>query len=302
MNGSDALRRWRALGLHYLFGAHRVFLREAGDVTRPPLLLLHGFPTAGYDFAPLWDTLGERFHLLAPDLLGFGFSSKPRRHDYRVVEQADLVEAVLREREITRVHVLAHDLGDSVAQELLARHEHRQFLGEDGLRIGSIVFLNGGLFPEAHRPRPIQRLLASPLGPLLVNLLDQARFERSIAAVFGPRTPPTAEWLADAWALVSHDEGHRLAPRLLAYIAERRRMRATWVGAMQATRVPLRLVDGTADPVSGASMVARYRELMPIPDVVELPGIGHWPQVEAPAAVLEACGAFWTRIGVDRGD
>lgn len=300
MSGSEALRRWRALGLHYSFGPHRVFLREAGDVTRPPLLLLHGFPTAGYDFAPLWTALGERFHLFAPDLLGFGFSSKPKDHAYRIVEQADLVETLLREREVGRVHVLAHDLGDSVAQELLARHEHRQFLGEDGLRIASIVFLNGGLFPEAHRPRLVQRLLASPLGPLLVRLLDRTRFERSIAGVFGPGSQPTPEWLADAWALVSHDEGHRLAHRQLAYIAERRRMRSTWVGAMQATRVPMRLVDGCADPVSGAHLVARYRDLMPIPDVVELPGIGHWPQVEAPTAVLDACNAFWTRIGVDR--
>lgn len=300
MSGSEALRRWRALGLHYPIGAHRVFLREAGDVTRPPLLLLHGFPTAGYDFAPLWTALGERFHLLAPDLPGYGFSSKPKAHAYRIVEHADIVEALLREREVTRVHVLAHDLGDSVAQELLARHEHRQFLGEDGLRIGSIVFLNGGLFPETHRARPIQRLLASPLGPLLVPLLDRRRFERSVAAVFGPTTQPSAAWLDDAWTLVSHDDGQRLAPRHLAYLAERRRLRTAWVGAMQATRVPLRLVDGTADPVSGAAMVARYRELMPIPDVVELPGIGHWPQVEAPDAVLEACGAFWTRIGVER--
>jgi pimeloyl-ACP methyl ester carboxylesterase len=298
MSGSEALRRWRALGMHHRFGPHRVFVRESGDVTRPLLLLLHGFPTAGYDFAPLWEALGQRFHLLAPDLLGFGFSSKPKDHDYRVVEQADLVEALLREREVARVHLLAHDLGDSVAQELLARHEHRQFLGEDGLRIASIVFLNGGLFPETHRARPIQRLLASPLGPLLARLLDRRRFERSIAALFGAATPPSAEWLGDAWALVAHDDGQRIAHRLLAYMAERRRMRATWVGAMQATRVPLRLVDGTADPVSGAAMVARYRELLPIPDVVELPGIGHWPQVEAPAAVLQACHAFWTRIGV----
>lgn len=300
MTVSDALRQWRALGLHSTIGPHRIFVREAGDVTRPALLLLHGFPTAGFDWQPLWHGLAGRFHLIAPDLLGFGFSSKPRDHRYTVVEQADLVERLLREREIARVHVLAHDLGDSVAQELLARHEIRRRDGTDGPRIDSIVFLNGGLFPEAHRPRPIQRLLASPLGPLLVRLLDRRRFERSLAAVFGKGTRPTPHWLADAWTLVSHDDGHRLAPRLLAYIGERQAMRPRWVGAMLHTQVPLRLVDGAADPVSGATLIARYRKLLPQPDVVELPGIGHWPQVEAPAAVLDACRAFWDRIGVER--
>jgi pimeloyl-ACP methyl ester carboxylesterase len=57
---------------------------------------------------------------------------------------------------------------------------------------------------------------------------------------------------------------------------------------MQTTRVPLRLVNGPDDPVSGAHMVARYRELIPAPDTVSLPGIGHYPQVEAPSAVLDA--------------
>ncbi len=294
---STNLRQWRALGVFHRFGDHSIFLREAGDVTRPVLLLLHGFPTASFDWQPIWSELGDRFHLLAPDLLGFGFSSKPRNHRYSVLGQADLIESLLREREIARVHVLAHDLGDSVAQELLARHEHRQFLGEAGLRIDSICFLNGGLFPEAHRPRPIQRLLASPIGPLLAPLLNRKRFARSFSAVFGARTLPSAELLDDCWALVAHDDGQRLAPQLLGYIAERRRRRAEWVGAMQATRVPLRLIDGLDDPVSGAHLVARYRELLSVPDVVELPGIGHYPQIEAPQKVIEACRSFWTRIG-----
>jgi len=297
---SANLRQWRALGVFHCFGEHRIFLREAGDVTRPVLLLLHGFPTASFDWQPIWSDLGDHFHLLAPDLLGFGFSSKPRNHRYSVLGQADLVESLLQEREIARVHVLAHDLGDSVAQELLARHEHRQFLGEAGLRIDSICFLNGGLFPEAHRPRPIQRLLASPIGPLLAALLNRERFARSFSAVFGANTRPSAELLDDYWALVAHDDGQRLAPRLLGYIAERRRRRAEWVGAMQATRVPLRLIDGLDDPVSGAHLVARYRELLSVPDVVELPGIGHYPQIEAPRKVIDACRSFWTRIGAHR--
>ena len=59
-----------------------------------------------------------------------------------------------------------------------------------------------------------------------------------------------------------------------------------WVGALQHTRVPLRLINGPVDPVSGAHMVARYRELVPDPDVISLEGIGHYPQTEAPDLVL----------------
>jgi pimeloyl-ACP methyl ester carboxylesterase len=60
---------------------------------------------------------------------------------------------------------------------------------------------------------------------------------------------------------------------------------------------PLTLIDGAADPISGAHMAARYRELVPRADVTLLEGIGHYPQVEAPGAVVEAYSAFRARVG-----
>jgi pimeloyl-ACP methyl ester carboxylesterase len=56
--------------------------------------------------------------------------------------------------------------------------------------------------------------------------------------------------------------------------------------------VPLRVIDGAADPISGAHMVARYRELLADADTVLLAGIGHYPQTEAPEQVLQHYLAF----------
>ncbi len=274
------------------------FVVEDGPAQAPALLLLHGFPTAGFDWNAIWDGLVPHFRCIAPDLLGFGFSDKPRRHTYSIVDQARRIEALLAQLALSRVHVLAHDLGDSVAQELLARDVARRVGDEAGPCIESVCFLNGGLFPEAHRPRPIQRLLAGPLGPLLARHLDARRFARSFAAVFGPHSAPSAELLADCWTLVAREDGHLLAPRLLGYLAERRVHRERWLDALRRSPAPLRLVDGLADPVSGISLVARYRELIPRADVVELPEVGHYPQLEAPREVLAAAHAFWRHLGV----
>jgi pimeloyl-ACP methyl ester carboxylesterase len=90
------------------------------------------------------------------------------------------------------------------------------------------------------------------------------------------------------WTLLLHNDGLRVLPKLIGYMAERRLHRERWVGALQRTAIPVRLVNGTDDPISGAHMVARYRELIPHPDVVELPGVGHYPQIESPAAVAAA--------------
>jgi pimeloyl-ACP methyl ester carboxylesterase len=86
-------------------------------------------------------------------------------------------------------------------------------------------------------------------------------------------------------------------PQLIGYMAERRRPRTRWVGALVDASVPLRLIDGLADPISGAHMVARCHELVPAVEITELEGIGHYPQVEAPEAVLSAYLGFRAGAG-----
>ncbi len=294
---SPRLRQWLSAQQFVAANGQRVAYRRSFEppARRRCLILIHGFPTAGFDWVEQWDALVADFDLIAPDLLGFGASAKPRDHDYRLTGQADLVAAVAAACGVHSAHLIAHDYGDSVAQELLAR---ATLDPPPALALESVIFLNGGLFPEAHRARRIQTLLASPLGPLLSRLLDRARYGRSLASVFAPDRQPTAAELDDFWYLTALDDGHRIAHRLLYYLHERRQRRARWVAAMQSTRIPLRFINGSLDPISGAHMAARYRELIPSPDVVALDDVGHYPQVEAPAEVLAACREFWRRIGV----
>ena len=76
--------------------------------------------------------------------------------------------------------------------------------------------------------------------------------------------------------------------RLIYYMVERRTNRDRWVGALTQAQIPLRLIDGMLDPISGACMVERYEQLVPQADIVRLADVGHYPQVEAPERVLAA--------------
>ncbi len=281
-----ALEAWHDAGRTYRYRGHDIFYRQQGS--GDPLVLIHGFPTASWDWRPVWATLAARYRLIAPDMIGFGFSAKPRDYSYSIMDQADLHEGLLESMGVQQVHLLAHDYGDTVAQELLARHSERQSSGSPGLKLRSVCFLNGGLFPETHRPRLVQKLLISPVGPLLVRFMGERSFGRSFSAVFGPKTQPSPEELKDFWRLVSYNDGLQVFPRLIRYMAERRQHRARWVGALQNAKIPLRVIDGAVDPVSGQHMVERYRELVPNPDAVLLKNIGHYPQVEHPQGVLDA--------------
>lgn len=289
MSDQPSLSGWRQAGKTFSYRQHPIFFRDEGN--GPPLLCIHGFPTASWDWHRVWPFLETRFRLLAPDMIGFGFSAKPRDYDYSLLDQADLHEALLARLNVDRVFILAHDYGDTVVQELLAR----QLEGMGAFEIGAVCLLNGGLFPKSIRPRPVQRLLLSPLGPMVSRLINERLFSRSFAAIFGPATQPSDEEMHDFWSLVNHDGGAALAHKIIHYLRERRHYRDRWVGALQETGVPLRFIVGPLDPVSGRHMAERYRELIPDPDVVILEGIGHYPQLEDAAGTVRELLSFFER-------
>jgi pimeloyl-ACP methyl ester carboxylesterase len=278
---------WRAGGATFRWRDHDIFTRTGG--AGDPVVALHGFPTASWDFAPIWGRLTERYRAVTLDFIGFGFSAKPRDFAYSILAYADLVDALLAREGITRYRLLAHDMGVTVAQELLARQKENA-----AARVTAVVLLNGGLFPETHRPRRAQTLLASRVGPILARLMTYGAFARSMHGVWGQKPPAELE-LRAMWQLVTAHDGMAVMPKVIGYMAERRTHRERWVGALVGAEVPIRLVNGLRDPVSGAHMLVRYRELVGKPDIVELPDVGHYPQVEAPDAVANATLDFFAR-------
>jgi len=282
MDHSRELDAWINAGRRESLCGYEIFCRVQATPGKEPLLLIHGFPTASYDWHPLWDALAARYSLYAFDMLGFGLSAKPRGHAYPITLQADLCEALLARCGVQRPHVLAHDYGVSVAQELLARER------EGRLQIGSLCFLNGGLFPETHRARPIQKLLANDwLGPILARAITYGTFRRTMRRIGGIH-PPSERDLQDLWALQVRDDGRQALARCINYMEQRRQNRARWVGALVESKVPRRLLCGALDPVSGRHLAERYQELVPQPDVVLFDDLGHYPHLEAPDAVFAA--------------
>lgn len=280
------LEDWYADALTYTWKDRRV-VYKISQSDKPCLLLIHGFPTASYDWYKIWEPLSERFSLVAMDMLGFGYSDKPNPFPYSIMQQADLVEDLMEHLAVRECHLLAHDYGDTVAQELMARHN----VGK-GLDLTSICLLNGGIFPESHHPLPIQKMLMSPIGWILSKLLNQKKFEKSFGRIFGPDTMLTAEEMETYWQLVSRNNGHRIAHLIIRYMKERVKNRERWVGALQDFKQPLGLINGLVDPISGQVMVDRYREIITSENIWTMERIGHYPQVEAPVEVLRCYGEF----------
>jgi pimeloyl-ACP methyl ester carboxylesterase len=279
-----SVTEWRAAGSFFEHKGHRIFWREAGDSGAPTLLLIHGFPTASWDWEKVWPDLVARYRVLTLDMIGFGFSDKPYSYNYSIMDQADIYDEFLVMRGVKEYHLFSHDYGDTVACELIARdleNAHRP-------KLLSVAFLNGGLFPETHHRIFFQSLLLSPIGPLVSLMTTKKAMTQNMREVFGEYLPPDQETTDSIWALIKNNHGDRIMHKLIHYIPERIEHRERWVGGIQKTTVPVKLIDGRVDPISGAHMVVHYRELIPNANVTELPEVGHYPQVQAPGQVLKA--------------
>lgn len=288
---SPQLLRWKQAGQFFDWRGQRVFYRMAGH--GPCLLLIHGYPVSSYDWHGVWEDLSRDFTLIAPDMLGMGFSDKPADFAYSIAQHAQMHCALLDHLQIRQTRVVAHDLGVSVVQEMLAMKQGAQELPDraDLLDIPDIIditFLNGGICPEVYRPRLIQRLLASGLGAWLGPKISQATFVKTICNLFGARTQPTSELLADFWALYEHGGGRLVGHRVGRFWLDRRQQRHRLVNATLNATFPMRLINGAADSNSGWHMAMAFKRIKPNTPVIKLKGIGHWPQIEQASEVAAA--------------
>lgn len=278
-------QKWRDSGHYLKYQGHQIFYITNGviDTSRPTLLLIHGYPTCSWDFEPLFKAWHTQFNLLALDLLNFGFSDKPRTKKCSILEQADLISNLINQLNLPPFHILAHDYGDTVAQELIARDRDDKLPGV----LLSVCMLNGGLFPETHRPRLIQVLLNSPLGSMINKFASRATFDATMRQIWGDPNKLSNQKLKEYWDMIHYNNGRHLFHSTIYYMTERKKYRSRWVQALKYSKVPIALINGSLDPISGQHMVDRYREIVGDRMIYEIPESGHYPHLETPQLVIK---------------
>jgi pimeloyl-ACP methyl ester carboxylesterase len=278
-------QQWVAGGRTAQLGTERIWYRVDG--AGPTLLFAHGYPTSSHDYAPVIAQLAARYRCVSFDFLGFGASSKPRR-DYRYPLQHEVLATVVAAAGVTRATLVVHDYAVTLGQDFLAGTP------PPPLALDGVVFLNGGIDPAQHRARPIQRMLATRIGAVLgPRLLSRRTLLRALREVLvrQDRLPED-----DVWASITSNGGLCVIPRLLHYMAERRPRRDALVAALAPSAIPRAFVWGMDDPVSGRHVLDAVRPLVGDAPIRELPGIGHYPQLEAPdevAAFIDRTAAAW---------
>ena len=157
-------------------GTARVFYREAGPTGAPVVLLLHGFPASSHQFRNLIPALADRYHVIAPDLPGFGFTEAPPRAEfgYTFEHLTDVIEAFTETLGLKNYAIYVFDYGAPVGFRLALRHPER---------ISAIISQNGNAYEDG---------LSAAWNP--IQTYWQHPTDANRAALKGLLTPETTRW------------------------------------------------------------------------------------------------------------
>jgi pimeloyl-ACP methyl ester carboxylesterase len=147
---------------------HRVFYRDAGEPENPTVLLLHGFPTASHMFRDLIPLLADRYHVVAPDLPGFGNTVSPPRgkFDYTFDNLARVIGGFVEKVGLGRYALYVFDYGAPVGYRLAVAHPER---------VAAIVSQNGNAYEEG---------LSESWNPIRAYWLDASQRNREALRAF----------------------------------------------------------------------------------------------------------------------
>jgi pimeloyl-ACP methyl ester carboxylesterase len=274
------LHEWQRRGEFRDVLGHRLFVLDTGPREAPAIGILHGFPSCSWDFWRVLPALAERYRVVVHDHVGFGLSQKPRDYSWSIVDQAAHAMVLWQQLGITRLHVLAHDYGCSVATELF----HRQSQHELEIGIDSATLVNSGLYYDMAGLRLAQHLLRMPLTrPVFSRLSSRAMYKLNMRRLWGERPPGLERELDLLWEFASRDNGKLALGWLSHYLEERRYIhKERWNEAIRAFSAPSHVLWGDRDPVGVPPIAERLARELPHATLTWLPGTGHYPMLEAP--------------------
>jgi pimeloyl-ACP methyl ester carboxylesterase len=229
--------------------------------------------------------LEKERRILVFDFPGYGLSGKPAARDYSLKRQLDAAETLLDFLGITEFDLLAHDMGNSVACELLRRRES----GDYRFELRSLTLLNGGIYMDMHRPLLTQRLLRTPaVGALGSRLTSWRMFRLQYPKVYAYPERFSEVHYRNQWSLLMNNDGRRVMHLIAGYMRERTRMGEQWTGPLHRLDLPFRVIWGREDPIAVYAIAQRLSERNPNASLIALEDVGHYPQMKAPDQVAAA--------------
>ncbi len=298
------LTNWEKSGKYVKLGKfqHQVFYKDIGNKDAEPLktlLLLHGFPESSYSYHKVIPALAKHFErVVVFDMIGYGLSDKPyENYAYSLIEQADIALQIWHHVGVKGGHLLSHDMGDSVATELVTRHVSHLIPGWFSAGFQSFTFTNGSMVLDLAKLRITQKILLSKRGRLMSNFSTFGIFNQQIRSAHG-NDKLSDDDIKLLWDNVVQQDGNKKTYLMIKYLNDRKRFEKTrWLPALSQVTLPIHICWGEADNVARVTM-AHYlkKNVCPSAVLTLMPGVGHFCQLGSPEIWAESVLGFYQKL------
>ncbi len=264
----------------------RVFYREAGDPSKPTIVLLHGFPSSSYQFHDLIPLLADRFHVIAPDYPGMGFSDAPAPTVLRPTfdDVAMAIDAFIAQCAPGPLILYLHDIGGPIGMRIATAHPER---------IAGLIFQNTTTSVEGWNPERLKvyERLGGPETPEKLAETEQfATVDRDMSLhKKGARQPDALNpdtWAIDAYAF-SIAANRVFMSRLFMNLATNIQHYSEWNAYLKDRKPKTLIVWGRNDPLIVPAAAEFVKQVVPTAELRYFDG-GHFVLDEYADAIAEA--------------
>lgn len=241
----------------------------------PTVLYLHSAPTSADDWVPFLERSGG----LAPDLLGFGRSSKAGNLEFSLPAYVSFLEAFLRATAIEEVSLVGHGWGGAIALAYAMAHP---------LQTQRVTIIDAiPLLPGFEWPRAVRRLRQPAVGELMMGSVGRRLLARSLRAGTVTADAWSAERLDAVWA--QFDQGTQRAILRLYRSIDGGGLADAGAGLV-ALDLPSLVVWGEEDPWFSPDYAEAYADTLPGAELNRVSGAGHWPWLDQPTMIDRIAG------------
>ena len=279
MKSTEIASQWKSRGQLITIDHYRFFVIDEGMKDLPVLVILHGYPSCSFDFLHVLPLLTRSYRVIIHDHLGFGYSDKPIKYSYSLIEQANYAIKLWQYLGVNKAHLVAHDYGTSIATEILAQRQETQI----PIDILTVTLTNGSIHIELANLRWIQKVLRHSFwGPLVARFGSEYIFVHQMKRLWFDQSTIDIEELKALWIMSDGNNGKEVLPKITQYLKERYQYWDRWIGSLKSLDIPAHIVWAQEDPVSVKTIGEQLYKEIPQSEITRLNKLGHYPMVEDP--------------------
>ncbi len=288
----NQLKKWREEGQILEVKGHQIFVHDQGPKTDDAVFIVHGYPGSSWDFQGVVERIGDKARTVVMDMRGFGLSEKPLegtyQENYTLELQADLYVALAQKLGLKSVILVAHDMGQTVGLELMARFEESR----TAFRIRHAILLDGSTLVDMIQLQPFQAELLKEPAVAYDDDMPWQDIVDLFPGTFGKETKARDDFDEIVTCMshqIDYDHGSRVMGSIGHYLKERKEEFERWSRTLFTFKhAPMTVIWGVQDPVAVIAMADRIKKERPVTDLYKYEDSGHWPSIEWPDRIGDA--------------